>query len=359
MASVFGSTIQNPASIPIRIGYIGAGTFVRDAHIPALLELRERFDLVAVCSQTAISANARAEQWKSQTGHKPVTYTDLDGLLAQDDIDAIAIALPISLMPDVVLKALMAGKHVFSEKPIAPTTAAARTIYSLYQNYTDRVWMVGESWRYESTYHTAAKLLRSEPIGATRFCQFSLYLPVTPDSKYWKTQWRRNWEFDGGWILDGGVHHIAVLRAAMGEIRRVHAFTALNNPELGKADTLSASLEFESGAIGTYAATYALHSNQPPALTISGDEGCMHITRGQIEIVQDENTRSIECPKFDGVTRELFAFADAIEFGRPHLNTPEEGLRDVAVIEAMLDSARLGQALLPDFRLFEERGGRV
>ncbi|MEZ4729311.1 MAG: Gfo/Idh/MocA family oxidoreductase [Caldilineaceae bacterium] len=59
-------------------------------------------------------------------------------------------------------------------------------------------------------------------------------------------------------------------------------------------------------------------------------------------MTQNGQTEIIHCPKFDGVERELAAFAAAIQEGQTHYNTPEEGLHDVAVIEAMMRSVQNG-----------------
>lgn len=342
----------NPA--PLRIGLIGAGTFVRDAYIPSLRDLRDQFDLVAIFSRTKATATARADQWYRETSVRPDVCTNVDELLAREDIDAVIVALPISLMPDFVFMALAAGKHVLSEKPIAPNTDAARSLYALYQNYVNQTWMVAENWRYESAFRTAADMVGSGTIGQVNSSQFSLYLPVTPESKYWKTAWRRDWDFPGGWLLDGGVHHVAAMRAVIGEISQVQAFTTLSNSQLAPLDTITATLEFESGALGTYAATYAVGSGWPAYLHVAGDKGSLRIQRGQIDICQDDSARSIACPKFDGVLRELEAFYEAVQYDRPHLNTAAEGLRDLAAIEAMLESGRFGQAISPDYRLLAE-----
>lgn len=346
-------------SLPVRLAYLGGGIYVRDAHIPSLLGLRDRFDVLAFYSRTQATASARCDQWQKETGIRPDHYTDPDLLLMRDDIDAIGVALPISLMPDFVLKALAAGKHVISEKPIAPDLETARNLYALSQNYPDQVWMVAENWRYESAYRMAAQMIHDGALGDINSCQFHLHLPITPESKYWNAPWRRDWDFEGGWLIDGGVHHIAVLRAALGEIAQVQAFTTLFNHELAPLDTLSATIRFESGAIGTYSATYATQSAWPAYFVATGEKGSLRVERGQIDVETNggdgPNQRAIETPKLDGVAQELLAFADAIQYNRSHLNTPEEALRDLAVIQAMLESARSGQMVAPDYRLFPEQ----
>ena len=72
-------------------------------------------------------------------------YQDIDALLERDDIEAVDIVLPISIQPEIVAKALAAGKHVISEKPVAPSVADGQQLVDLYRQYPDLVWMVAES----------------------------------------------------------------------------------------------------------------------------------------------------------------------------------------------------------------------
>lgn len=328
---------------PIRLALIGAGTYARDAHIPSLLNLTDYFDLVAIYSRTQASAEARCAQWQERTGIRPDAYTDLAELLARPDIEAVDILLPISLLPDVVEQALAAGKHVISEKPIAPTVVRAQQLMDVARLHPSRVWMVAENWRYESAHRTAAEIVQNGEIGQPVTCHYALHLPVTPSNKYWQTEWRRNWEIPGGWLVDGGVHHIAALRTIVGEVGAVQAQVRLARPELAPIDTLGAVLHFQTGVVGTYMVTFAVGAFWPPHVHVAGEMGSVRVERGLVEVARDGSLRTIECAKFDGVENELAAFARAVRTGSPHLNTPQEALRDLAVIEAMLQSAESGR----------------
>lgn len=322
---------------PIRLALLGAGIFARDAHLPSLYKLHDRFEIVAVYSRTAATAQACA----AEIGPTVKVYTDLAELLMAPDIDALDIVLPIPVMPPVVAQALASGKHVISEKPLAPDVTTCRQLMACYQRER-QVWMVAENWRYESAYIKAAALVQSGAIGQPVTCHMALYLPMPTSSKYFNTLWRRTGEFSGGALLDGGVHHISALRLVVGEITAVTAMTAHASTTFATADTLSATLHFANGALGSYLVTYATGAPWPGYLHVVGDRGALRVQRGEIELTQGAQTEVFKCQKFDGVENELAAFAAAIREGQPHVNTPEEGLRDVTVIEAMLHSAQSG-----------------
>jgi predicted dehydrogenase len=211
-------------SRPVRLALIGAGVFARDAHLPSLLRRPDHFEIAAVYSRSTESAQALAQA----IPYPVAQYTDLDALLARPDIEAVDIVLPIAAMPAIVAQALAAGKHVLSEKPIAPTVAAGRALLAQSAHRSQPqgllpVWMVGENWRYEEAFRRAAQLVHEGTIGSVVTCSWAVHSPMTPSSKYYHTAWRRDSSIPGGLLLDGGVHHAAILRLILGEIVEVRA----------------------------------------------------------------------------------------------------------------------------------------
>ena len=333
------------ASPPIRLALLGAGIFARDAHVPSLLNLRDRFEIVAVYSQHGQRATVLAGSLPT-----PADATaDLDGLLARDDIEAVDIVLPIDIQPVIVAQALSAGKHVISEKPAAPDVATGRQLRAHYARHADRVWMVGENYRYEPAFLAARDCIARGDIGRPLLLNWTQHTAFRPGgTKYYETTWRRENRFPGGLIMDGGVHHTAALRLLLGEIASLSAVGTQMQPDLPPADTLSASILFESGTVGSYTVTYATGSPWSRALHIAGDEGALSVEPGRVEITRGNETRLIDLPAHQGVQNELAAFAAAIREGQPHANLPEEGIQDVAVIEAILRAAETGERVTPE-----------
>jgi len=321
---------------PIRLALMGAGVYPRDEHLPAIKRLGDTFEVVAIYSRTQASAAALAAHVPN-----PVNlYTELDPLLARDDIEAVDILLPIAVMPPVIEKALASGKHIISEKPIAPDVATARRLIEAQRG---QVWMVAENWRYEDAFQKAEPIVGE--MGRLIMCHFPIHSPMLPDNKYYASGWRFSGNFPGGMLMDGGVHHVAAMRMLLGEISEVSAFTAQVRDDLPPADTLSVAMRFASGLIGTYTVTYTTAAPWPPALHIVGEQGAVRVHRGELQVTRGGETTTVPVTAGKGVERELVAFASAIRSGMPHLNTPEQGLQDVAAIEAMLRSAETGCAV--------------
>ena len=109
----------------IKIGLVGVG-FMGMIHYLASLKLQGG-KVVAICSR---DQKKLAGDWRSIQGNFGPRgemmdlagikkYADLDGMLADKDIDLIDICNPTYLHRDTALKALRAGKHVLVEKPLA------------------------------------------------------------------------------------------------------------------------------------------------------------------------------------------------------------------------------------------------
>jgi predicted dehydrogenase len=328
---------------PVRLGLIGAGIFAQDAHAPSLLRRPQEFQVVAVYSRTEARAAELAARFAQHPDQPVAVYTSLDALLDHPELEAVDILLPIGTMPDAVERALRAGKHVLSEKPIAPDVATARALLQVSAAHPGQVWMVGENWRYEEAFVEAGNLIRAGQIGEPILCQWALHTPITDNNKYYHTTWRRNESFPGGFLLDGGVHHAAALRLIMGEVSEVAATMRQVAAHLPPADTLAATLRFANGALGSYSVTYAAGAPWESWLQVTGTQGSLRVQRKLVEITTASQTERIECSGFNGVEDELVEFAQAIRAGTPQVSTPQAALADLTLVEAMLHAAETGR----------------
>ncbi len=105
---------------PVRVGIIGTGLAVKLIHWPVLQHLPGYFKLVMVCDIDQDSARATAQQAAEELDSPGCTWTgDYRELLANDQVEAVLIALPIQLTAQVIIEAAQAGKHILAEKPLA------------------------------------------------------------------------------------------------------------------------------------------------------------------------------------------------------------------------------------------------
>ncbi|KAJ3055335.1 hypothetical protein HK097_010835 [Rhizophlyctis rosea] len=255
-----------PVNFPIKVALLGAGIFAKEAHLPVLTSNPGVFQLVAVYSKSEASAQSVVDILPAGHPHaKPSVFHDssaqnLEALLANPSIDAVVIALPIPLQPKIISAALAAGKHVFSEKPQAPSVAEGFALLKAYEPYEAQglVWQVAENFRAEPAIRHGQKVVRdliakSGAGSEIRAFDLRTYFYNKAENKYCKTTWRANAEFQGGFVLDGGVHFLALLRAVTGlEPERVTAFTRLTESHLAPLDSVSAAIQLRNGALGTW-----------------------------------------------------------------------------------------------------------
>src|SRR3954452_6659839 len=106
----------------IGIGEIGIG-FGQHAHVPAF-QSDPRCEVRAICA----SSQSRAAEASKRLGI-PKAYGDAIHLINDPAVDAVSIALPPSLQPQLIRLAAEAGKHVFCEKPVGLTPPEASDAY--------------------------------------------------------------------------------------------------------------------------------------------------------------------------------------------------------------------------------------
>lgn len=172
------------------------------AHIPAVAALDNGVaELKAVYSRSEKSSAqfAAYAQALLKLIAKPDVYHDadplanLDALLARSDIVAVVIALPITLQPTIVRKALAAGKHILSEKPVAPDVASGIKLINEYNaDYKPKglIWRVAENYEVEPAYQAAAKVIREGKIGKVTFFNARVVNYIEKSNKYYNTLWR-------------------------------------------------------------------------------------------------------------------------------------------------------------------------
>ena len=127
----------------IRIGYVGCGFMAQKVHLPNLLATPE-------CELVALAEVRRELGRKVQARLGiPKLYTDHQALLADPDIQAIGVSAAFMVQGEIARDALLAGKDVFMEKPMAVSLAQADAILDAARRSGRRL-MVGYMKRYDA-----------------------------------------------------------------------------------------------------------------------------------------------------------------------------------------------------------------
>ena len=127
----------------LRLGYVGCGFMAQKVHLPDFLSIPE-------CELVAL-AEIRAELGeKVRARHRiPRLYANHTELAAAPDIDAVAVSASFAVQGQIAQDLLLAGKHVFMEKPMAVSLEQAQEIVSAAQSTGSKL-MIGYMKRYDA-----------------------------------------------------------------------------------------------------------------------------------------------------------------------------------------------------------------
>lgn len=348
----------------VNYAILGAGIFARTEHLPAILS-DPNASLLAIYSRSAKTATSLPQDPTLPTPLPPTVslYADhnpaadpaiagnLDALLARKDIHAVVVALPILAQPDVIRRALLAGKHVLSEKPIAPTLAEASALIDWYVRTFPRrlpVWGVAENFRFQEAWGYARE--QAGALGGVTSFDVRVHNLVVPGGKYFETEWRKVPGYQGGFLLDGGVHFVAALRELVSGTGawRVVALTQLQREWLPPVDTLRGVVHTEAGVGGTFVVSFGSASHRGGEWVLECKEGVVKASPGEVVVTPKEGEPVVR--KFtedtNGVGREVRRFTEVVregkEGGGDERQRPEEAWGDLEALEMLLKSGEEG-----------------
>lgn len=326
---------------PVRFGVIGVGIIGRQ-HVARLLSEDSPATLVAL-------ADANADAAQAVAGENGVeAAASVEELLAREDIDAVVIAVPSGLHADVTIEALDAGKHVFLEKPIEVTVAAADRIREAEQR-SGKILSIASQRRFAAENQYLKKIVSEGKLG--RITSATVEVPLWRTQEYYDSgAWRGTWKLDGGGaLMNQGVHLVDLTLWLLGDVEELFAFTGLLAHErIEVEDTVTATARMTSGAQLTFQATTAAYGKLPIRMSLMGDAGSI-VTESE-RVIHFHSRDGLELPEFETVDimfQQHLDFVDAVQRGRTPLVTSAEARAAVAFIEAVYESGRTGQPVRP------------
>ncbi|HEX2862253.1 MAG TPA: Gfo/Idh/MocA family oxidoreductase, partial [Lacunisphaera sp.] len=259
---------------PLRVAVVGCGN-IAGQYGEAMLRCPE----IKILGAQDLDQK-RSLEWTEKFGGR--VYATLEEVLADPEVEAVVNLTIQHAHFEVVSRCLEAGKHVHSEKPLAPSYAEARKLVELAAERNLRLSCAPVTWLGEAQ-QTAWKLIRSHRIGTPR---------VAYASVDWGRieQWHPNPKpfYAAGPVFDVAVYPISLLTAWFGPVRKVTAGGALLMPErwskdgrpfyINTEDWTAAVLEFASGLQTRLTANfYVMNASQWQAtLDLHGDDGSIN-----------------------------------------------------------------------------------
>jgi predicted dehydrogenase len=330
----------------IRIGVIGLG--FGQLHVRTLVNMEEAH-LVAVADHTT-GAPDRLRTVAEQYGIKG--YHDGLEMLEQETLDAVSLCVAPSAREKLIEEAIRRKIALFVEKPWAANVEQARHLATICQQ-ADAPIMVGFSFRF----HPALVKLRTlmeGPLGKGWLLNGDYSFDWLPPAGYWL------WDFNrgGGFFNENSCHLFDVVCALLGQPVSVMAEGAIFKGSPSE-EVAAISLRFAGGAIAALTVGGLGIGTQPgtPRLNLATANGQAHLT-GRDHIWQqltwtlrgsEEAQLFTALPEALGRTRYTDAFHhffSCLRSGEKPTATIEDGIRSVALAEAVYESMHTGRKVL-------------
>lgn len=355
---------------PIRVGVIGTGVIAQVMHLHFLRELRDRYVVSALCDVSVETARRCAEEYKV-----PVVHSEWKALL-DEDLDAVMV-LTSGSHAAIAVEAARSGRHVFVEKPMCFSVEEGRSMVAAAEG-AGVTLMVGYPKRYDPAFarfrEECSRMERPKFMRVTTFespfvpyiSHYPLHRGEPPSSDVLEElhkDARAALEAAIGTsddayvsayqtvLLDTLVHEINTVRGVLGEPDRLDYVDM-------RPGSLTAVLTFgampvtihwlDLPGMTRYLMEFALYGddrratlsfpspflrNAPTSLTVEGGE------TGSVASWRSEELTSYQ----SAFRRELEAFHAAARAGRPVPTDGIDGLRDIALCQAIIASAREGR----------------
>jgi len=329
----------------IRAGIVGIGTWGRNL-VAAVQGKSDVIRFVAGATRTP----ATAELYCKQQGIR--LMESYEELLAYAELDAVVLATPHSAHCEQIIAAARAHKHVFVEKPLGVDARLAEEAVAACAR--EKVTLaVGYNWRFQPALQEAKRMLDDGRLGKLlhiegNFCGPSAY-------RFARAHWRHDRdEVPAGGMTGRGVHVVDAMLHLAGPIGAVTAQSDRLVHDYGADDTTSMLFRFRSGATGYLGTVIA--TAETWRLQLFGSKGWVEL--GDVEhlhtwtmnacfidpsdVMKKQRPEVLSFPKASTEHAELENFARAAMARRPIAIPGGDEVHNVAVLEAIVRSARDG-----------------
>jgi glucose-fructose oxidoreductase len=327
----------------IRYAVVGLGHISQVAVLPAFKHAKENSELTALVSDDPEKLDKLARKYKVDALY---SYEQYDDLLHSGKVDAVYIALPNHLHREYTVRAAEAGVHVLCEKPMAVTEQDCEEMIRACDDNRVKL-MIAYRLHFEETNLKTIELAQSGKLGALRSFDSVFTMNVEDENNV------RLMPLDmgGGPVYDIGTYCINAARYLFrDEPIEVSAFSANNGePRFRNVDEMTcAMLRFPGERLATFTCSFG--AVDVASYRVVGTKGEVRVEPAYeyaVELRQyvtiDGKTSDHKFGKRDQFAPELVYFSNCIQQNLEPEPSGWEGLNDVRVIRAVLESASAGR----------------
>ena len=332
------SPFQEAPSKPLGVALVGLGGYSSGQLAPALQETKN-------CRLTGIVTGtpAKEKEWMDKYGipEKNVyNYDNYDNIADNDDIDIIYVVLPNSMHAEYTIRAAQAGKHVICEKPMAITSQECQEMIDACNEAGVKL-SIGYRLHFEPYNKEVMRIGQEKAFGKVNYIACGAGYRMGDN---WD-QWRLQKDLAGtGALGNMGVYAMQAAMYAMGEnplYVQAQEFKTMPKKFDETDETVTFQFEFPSGAVANMETSHNASINY---LYLTADDGWVKLEPysqyGGLKGYTHQGP--LDLPVVNQQARQMDDFARCI---LENQNTPvpgEMGMRDVQIIEAILQSIQSG-----------------
>lgn len=337
----------------LKVGLLGAGNIS-----PAYITGTRDWDVLELA---AIADLDSAKASKVAAEHQIDHVLTVDEMMASPNIDIVVNLTVPQAHADMSIRALEAGKHVYTEKPVAITRADARRILDTAEARGLRVGSAPDTFLF-GQHQTVRRLIDEGAIGEP-------VAAVANMAGHGPEGWHPNpaffYQAGGGPLLDMGPYYVTCLLNLLGAVRSVTANARVSFAERQAGEAAgflripvsipthyTGILEFASGPVASAVISFDVWKHNLPMMEIYGSEGSIQVpdpngwaTRTVYRSVRDGEWEEVPSHYPDTYRRGigLADMAQAILTGRRHRASGALAYHALDVMEAFFDSSDQGQ----------------
>ncbi|GGD56736.1 Gfo/Idh/MocA family protein [Paenibacillus nasutitermitis] len=335
-----------------RIGIIGCGG-IAGFHIQAIREIGHA-KLIAVSSRSRDKAETIGKQ-------ENCDWTDdYKELLDRRDIDLVSVTTSSGSHYTIGREALLAGKHLVIEKPMAMLETEAAELIAIAEANGLTISVISQR-RFEPQHQLLKRLMEQNKLGNLLFAEVSV--PYYRSQDYYDSAaWRGTIQEDGGSLMNQGIHSIDLLLWLVGQPVAVSGKIATQSHQIEAEDMGVAIVTFAGGAIGTIMASTNIKPGFPAGINLYGDKGTVKVSGSDIIHWSVEGMDEPELGltgQSGGVSDPLSIqhiyhqlqyedILDALASSREPLVTGRDGMASVQLIRKIYESSKLGREMRLD-----------
>jgi UDP-N-acetyl-2-amino-2-deoxyglucuronate dehydrogenase len=253
----------------LRIAHIGCGR-ISTKHFSALNEIRDKFELVAVCDFSLDKAIA--------TGTGAPAFNDFVAMIKEIKPDVVSLATPNGMHPKMIKEVADLGvKNIVCEKPLSIDYASGKEAYDYCKAKGVRLFLIYQN-RFNASIIELKKAIDAGKFGRIYLINSNVFWH-RPESYYKNSTWHGRPDMDGGAYLTQASHFIDLVLWIMRDSPKlVYAKLARLARDIETEDTGSVIIEFKGGTIASINMTVLTYpKNLEGSITILGEKGTVKV----------------------------------------------------------------------------------